>query len=53
MTGGPVAGHQFLRAMPVLTIADMARSLAYYRDLLGFDAATWGEPACCDWAVAS
>jgi catechol 2,3-dioxygenase-like lactoylglutathione lyase family enzyme len=32
------------RAMPVLDCADMARSLAFYRDRLGFDASTWGEP---------
>jgi catechol 2,3-dioxygenase-like lactoylglutathione lyase family enzyme len=34
----------FHRAMPVLGVADMARSLAFYRDKLGFDASTWGEP---------
>jgi catechol 2,3-dioxygenase-like lactoylglutathione lyase family enzyme len=34
-----------IRAMPVLGVADMARSLAFYRDKLGFSAATWGEPA--------
>lgn len=33
------------RAMPVLGTADMARSLAFYRDRLGFHASTWGEPA--------
>jgi catechol 2,3-dioxygenase-like lactoylglutathione lyase family enzyme len=35
---------QLQRAMPVLDCTDMGRSLAFYRDKLGFDAATWGEP---------
>lgn len=35
---------QFQRAMPVLEVTDMARSLAFYRDKLGFSAAVWGEP---------
>jgi len=35
---------QFQRAMPVLEISDMVGSLAFYKDKLGFDAATWGEP---------
>lgn len=34
---------QFQRAMPVLPIIEMERSLAFYR-ALGFEAATWGEP---------
>jgi catechol 2,3-dioxygenase-like lactoylglutathione lyase family enzyme len=34
----------FIRAMPVLDCSDMAASLAFWRDKLGFDAATWGEP---------
>ena len=42
MTSTP---HPFQRAMPVLEVADMARSLAFYKVKLGFDAATWGEPA--------
>jgi catechol 2,3-dioxygenase-like lactoylglutathione lyase family enzyme len=33
------------RAMPVLGTKDMARSLAFYRDKLGFAGSTWGEPA--------
>jgi len=37
--------HQLLRAMPVLEVADMARSLAFYTSKLGFDVDTWGEPA--------
>lgn len=36
--------RQFQRAMPVLEVADMARSLAFYTDKLGCSAATWGEP---------
>ena len=36
---------QFQRAMPVLDCTDMEASLAFYRDKLGFSAATWGEPA--------
>lgn len=35
---------QFQRAMPVLEIEDMNRSLLFYKDKLGFAAATWGEP---------
>ena len=42
MTGN---AHQFQRAMPVLPISDMDRSLAFYKDKLGFSAATWGEPS--------
>lgn len=38
------AAHPFVRAMPVLDCTDMARSVAFWRDDLGFDAATWGEP---------
>src|SRR3974390_868922 len=40
-TGTP---HQFQRAMPVLAVADMGRSLGFYRAKRGFSAATWGEP---------
>lgn len=36
--------QQLTRAMPVLDCADFGRSLAFYKDKLGFDAATWGEP---------
>jgi catechol 2,3-dioxygenase-like lactoylglutathione lyase family enzyme len=32
------------RAMPVLGVADMAKSLAFYRDKLGFAVSAWGEP---------
>jgi predicted enzyme related to lactoylglutathione lyase len=35
---------QFLRAMPVLDCTDMGESLSFYRDKLGFSAATWGDP---------
>ena len=38
------AQPQFVRAMPVLDCADMAVSLAFYRNKLGFHADTWGEP---------
>jgi len=41
---GADSALQFQRAMPVLEISDMTRSLAFYKDQLGFDAATWGEP---------
>jgi catechol 2,3-dioxygenase-like lactoylglutathione lyase family enzyme len=30
--------------MPVLGVADMERSLVFYRDTLGFAASTWGQP---------
>ncbi len=29
---------------PVLLVADIGRSIAYYRDRLGFSCATYGEP---------
>ncbi len=35
---------QFQRAMPVLDRTDMAESLSFCRDKLGFSAATWGDP---------
>lgn len=35
---------QLQRAMPVLDCADLSRSLAFYKDKLGFAATTWGEP---------
>jgi catechol 2,3-dioxygenase-like lactoylglutathione lyase family enzyme len=34
----------FTRAMPVLDCSDIAASVAFWRDKLGFDAGTWGEP---------
>lgn len=37
--------HPFRRAMPVLEVVDMAASLAFYKDKLGFAADTWGDPA--------
>ena len=36
--------HPFTRAMPVLDCSDMNASIAFYRDKLGFDASTWGDP---------
>lgn len=41
MTAKP---KQLLRTMPVLDCADFGRSLPFYKDKLGFDASTWGEP---------
>lgn len=38
------APFQLQRGMPVLEVADMGASLAFYRDKLGFDVDTWGEP---------
>jgi predicted enzyme related to lactoylglutathione lyase len=35
----------FHRTMPILDVGDMARAVAFYRDKLGFDASTFGEPA--------
>lgn len=34
----------FVRAMPVLDCSDIAATLAFWKDKLGFDAATWGDP---------
>jgi len=34
----------FVRAMPVLDCSDLAEALAFWRDKLGFDGGTWGEP---------
>jgi hypothetical protein len=34
----------FVRSMPVLDCSDMAVSLAFWRNQLGFDGGTWGEP---------
>jgi uncharacterized glyoxalase superfamily protein PhnB len=36
--------HPFARAMPVLDCTDMARAVAFYKDKLGFDGSTFGEP---------
>ena len=33
----------FIRAMPVLDCSDIAASLAFWKDKLGFDASTWGD----------
>ncbi|MDX2157582.1 MAG: VOC family protein [Hyphomicrobiaceae bacterium] len=35
---------QFQRAMPVLDCTDMSRSIAFYREKLGFSASVWGAP---------
>lgn len=35
---------QLRRAMPVLDCTDMVRSVAFYKEKLGFDARVWGEP---------
>jgi catechol 2,3-dioxygenase-like lactoylglutathione lyase family enzyme len=34
----------FVRAMPVLDCSDIAAALDFWRDKLGFDGVTWGEP---------
>ncbi len=34
----------FIRSMPVLDCSDIAAGIAFWRDKLGFDAGTWGEP---------
>lgn len=39
-----IDAHQMQRAMPVLDCTDMGRSLDFYKEKLGFAAATWGEP---------
>lgn len=44
MTAATAHPYPFQRAMPVLEIDDMGRSLTFYKDKLGFDATTWGEP---------
>lgn len=38
------SGFQLQRAMPVLDCTDMTRSVAFYKEKLGFDARVWGEP---------
>ncbi|MBS0241511.1 MAG: VOC family protein [Proteobacteria bacterium] len=35
---------QLQRAMPVLEIADIQRSIDFYKDKLGFAVDTWGQP---------
>lgn len=36
---------------PLLQVFDMPRSLAFYRDLLGFEVVEWAPPGdSCDWA---
>ena len=37
------AKTRFEHADPILSVTDMAVSLAYYRDVLGFQAAPWGD----------
>jgi catechol 2,3-dioxygenase-like lactoylglutathione lyase family enzyme len=39
---GRVIRSRFERADPILNVADMARSLRYYVDVLGFTNAEWG-----------
>ncbi|MEL7544015.1 MAG: VOC family protein [Pseudomonadota bacterium] len=39
-----MSGTTFARAMPILDVTDMTRSVAFYRDQLGFRANMWGEP---------
>ena len=38
----PIARTRFERADPILRVADMARSLRYYVEVLGFTNAEWG-----------
>ena len=40
----PTPDYPFTRTMPVLDCSDIAVSVAFWRDKLGFDASTWGEP---------
>ncbi len=46
-----MATPDLIRAMPVLDCTDVAASVAFYRDQLGFVAHTWGEPP--SFAIAS
>jgi catechol 2,3-dioxygenase-like lactoylglutathione lyase family enzyme len=39
----PVARAQFEHAHPILSVADMTRSLRYYIEVLGFANADWGS----------
>ncbi|MEL6289208.1 MAG: VOC family protein [Pseudomonadota bacterium] len=34
----------FARSMPIIDVSDMARSVAFYRDQLGFRTTQWGDP---------
>ena len=36
--------HPFARTMPILDTADMGRAVAFYKEKLGFEASTFGEP---------
>lgn len=38
----PIARTRFERADPILRVADMARSVRYYVEVLGFTNAEWG-----------
>jgi catechol 2,3-dioxygenase-like lactoylglutathione lyase family enzyme len=40
--GAEITGVTFERANPILRVASLARSLAYYVDVLGFTNAEWG-----------
>jgi predicted enzyme related to lactoylglutathione lyase len=35
---------QTIRAMPVLASSDIVRSIGFYRNVLGFEASTFGDP---------
>lgn len=43
------AKGKLLTQAPVLLVADLQKSVAYWRDCLGFNARLWGEPA--DFAI--
>jgi uncharacterized glyoxalase superfamily protein PhnB len=43
MSREEVARTRFERANPILSVANMARSLRYYVDVLGFSNAEWGS----------
>lgn len=38
-----MSGTRFESAQPILSVADMRRTIAYYVDLLGFTNASWGS----------
>jgi catechol 2,3-dioxygenase-like lactoylglutathione lyase family enzyme len=40
----PTPDYPFIRSMPVLDCSDIAASIDFWRDKLGFDGDTWGEP---------
>lgn len=44
MSASAPTTHDLIRAMPVLDCTDISRSLAFYKDKLGFAASTFGEP---------